>query len=299
MGHRIPSVAPTGACGSVHPMNPSPMDLPDLLNKYSLKPDKRLGQNFLNDAVYLSQIVEIAEVSSEDSVLEIGAGLGSLTRYLASCAGRVVAVELDPSLIAPLTEVLRPYSNVRIVQADILEIDPAHLMDESDYLVVANIPYYITSSVIRHLLEASPKPSRMVLTVQYEVAERICAAPGNMSLLSLSVQIYGEPNIAVRIPASAFYPIPKVDSAVISIKLHPKPVIPTDLVERFFRLIKAAFSQKRKTLRNSLSAGLHTPPKETEELLRSAGIDPRRRAQTLGLAEWRRLVETSAAIDKN
>lgn len=299
MGHRILPVASAGECSSGHPLNPAPMDVPDLLNKYGLKPDKRLGQNFLIDPVYLNRIVEIAEVSSEDTVLEIGAGLGSLTRSLATSASRVIAIELDPSLIAPLTEELRPYSNVRIVQGDILEMDPGQLMDESDYLVVANIPYYITSAVIRHLLEASAKPARMVLTVQREVAERICAAPGNMSLLSLSVQIYGEPNIAVRIPADAFYPIPKVDSAVVTIKLHPKPVIPTALLEKFFRLIKAGFSQKRKTLRNSLSAALRLPPAEMEELLRWAGIDPRRRAQTLSLAEWRRLVEIYASRDED
>jgi 16S rRNA (adenine1518-N6/adenine1519-N6)-dimethyltransferase len=276
-------------------MNPSPVDVPDLLNKYGLKPDKRLGQNFLIDPVYLDRIVEAAEVTSEDTVLEVGAGVGSLTRSLATTASKVVAVEVDPSLIAPLAEVLSSYSNVRIVTGDILEIDPGQLMDESDYLVVANIPYYITSVVIRHLLEASTRPVRMVLTVQREVAERICASPGNMGLLSLSIQVYGEPNIAIRIPAGAFYPIPKVDSAVVKIKLHPKPVIPIALLEEFFLLIKAGFSHRRKTLRNSLSAGLHLPPGEIEELLRSAEIDPHLRAQTLSLAEWRRLVEIYAS----
>jgi 16S rRNA (adenine1518-N6/adenine1519-N6)-dimethyltransferase len=299
MGYRIFSVAPTGACGSIHPMNTSPVNVPDLLNKYGIKPEKRLGQNFLIDSVYLDRIVEAAEVSSTDSVLEIGAGLGSLTRSLAASANKVVAVELDPSLIAPLTEVLRSQSNVRIVQGDILEIEPGQLMDTSDYLVVANIPYYITSAVVRHLLGANVRPARMALTVQREVAERICAAPGNMSLLSLSVQIYGEPTIALRIPAGAFYPIPKVDSAMISIDLYPKPIIPTPLLEDFFRLTKAGFGQKRKTLRNSLSAGLHLSREQTENFLSSTGIEPRRRAQTLSLAEWRRLAETYAAIDRN
>ena len=299
MGYRIFSVAPTGACGSIHPMNTSAVNVPDLLNKYGIKPEKRLGQNFLIDSVYLDRIVEAAEVSSTDSVLEIGAGLGSLTRSLAASANKVVALELDPSLIAPLTEVLRSQSNVRIVQGDILEIEPGQLMDTSDYLVVANIPYYITSAVIRHLLEANVRPARMALTVQREVAERICAAPGNMSLLSLSVQIYGEPTIALRIPAGAFYPIPKVDSAVVRIKLYPEPIIPTPLLEDFFRLTKAGFGQKRKTLRNSLSTGLHLSREQTENFLSSTGIEPRRRAQTLSLAEWRRLAETYAAIDRN
>jgi 16S rRNA (adenine1518-N6/adenine1519-N6)-dimethyltransferase len=299
MGQRIPSVAPTGACGSVHPMNPSPVNVPDLLSKYGLKPEKRLGQNFLIDPVYIDRIVEAAAVSPTDSVLEIGAGLGSLTRSLAASANKVVAVELDPSLIAPLTEVLRSHSNVRIVQGDILDIDPGQLMDASDYLVVANIPYYITSAVIRHLLGANVRPARMALTLQHEVAERICAAPGNMSLLSLSVQIYGKPAIAMRIPPGAFYPIPKVDSAVVRIALYPKPIIPAPLLEDFFRLTKAGFGQKRKTLRNSLSAGLHLSREQTEKFLSSAGIEPRRRAQTLSLAEWRRLVDTFGTMDKN
>jgi 16S rRNA (adenine1518-N6/adenine1519-N6)-dimethyltransferase len=259
MGDPILPMASAGKRGPGDPVRSSPTDVSDLLKRYGLKPDKRLGQNFLVDPVYLRRIVEIAEVSAEDTILEIGAGLGGLTRLLAISANRVVAIELDSSLIAPLTEVLEPYSNVRIVRGDILEIDPGQLIDDSDYLVVANIPYYITSAVIRHLLEASVKPKRIVLTVQREVAERVCAAPGDMSLLALSVQIYGEPNIAMHIPAGAFYPAPEVDSAVVKIQLYPKPVMPTPLLEQFYLMIKAGFSQKRKTLRNSLSAGLHVP----------------------------------------
>ena len=280
-------------------MRPVSLDVPDLLNRYGLKPDKRLGQNFLIDSIYLLRIVEIAEVSEKDTVLEIGAGLGALTRPLAISANSVVAVELDSSLIAPLSEVLEPYSNVRIVQGNILEMDPGKLIDEKDYLVVANIPYYITSAVIRHLLGARVKPKRIVLTVQREVAERICVAPGDMSLLALSVQIFGEPNIAMHIPGGAFYPAPEVDSAVVKIRLYPKPVIPVPHLEQFFLMIKAGFSQKRKTLRNSLSAGLHETPTAMEDLLKSAGIDSHRRAQTLSLAEWRHLVEVYASREEN
>lgn len=299
MGELIFPVAPAGKCRPGGPMRPSHQDVPDLLNRYGLKPDKRLGQNFLIDPVYVRRIVEIAEVSAEDKVLEIGAGLGGLTRPLAISANRVVAVELDSKLIAPLIEVLEPYSNVRIVQGDILELDPGQLIYENDYLVVANIPYYITSAVIRHLLEASIKPKRIVLTVQREVAERICAAPGDMSLLALSVQIYGKPNIAMQIPGGAFYPAPEVDSAVVKIELYPKPVIPVPLLEQFFLMIKAGFSQKRKTLRNSLSAGLHETPKAMEDFLKLAGIDSYRRPQTLSLAEWRCLVEVYASRKEN
>ena len=154
-------------------------------------------------------------------------------------------------------------------------------MKSSDYLVVANIPYYITSALLRHLLESGGHPRRLVLTVQEEVAERICAKPGKMSLLSLSVQVYGTPDIVAYIPAEAFYPAPKVDSAVLRVEILPEPVIPLTLLDTFFTLIKAGFSQKRKTLRNSLSGGLGIAPAEAEKILAAAGLDPMRRAETL------------------
>lgn len=267
-----------------------------LLKQYGLRADKRLGQNFLQDSASLEKIVRAAEISRDDSVLEIGPGLGSLTRYLACYARKVAAVELDPALLGPLEAVLAPYQNVRIVHGDILELEISSLIDRPDYLVVANIPYNITSAVIRHLLESTPKPRRVVLTVQKEVAERICAKPGDLSLLALSVQVYGAPAIISRIPAGAFHPVPNVDSAVLRIDIHPHPLIPNELLKTFFRFIKAGFGQKRKTLRNSLSSGLHIPPADAESLLISAGIDPKRRAETLSIEEWKRLsrIYTSA-----
>jgi len=162
---------------------------------------------------------------------------------------------------------------------------------QSGYLVVANIPYYITSNVIRHLLEAECKPRLLVLTIQREVAERICSPQGDLSLLALSVQLYGTPRIAARIPAGAFYPAPKVDSSVLRIDLFPEPFIPEEEIGKFFRLAKAGFSQKRKTLRNSLSAGLAWKPERAVNLLLDNGIDPQRRAETLSLEEWRRLTQ--------
>ena len=272
-------------------MNLPQLNIPEILRQYGLKPDKRLGQNFLVDPSALQRIVETAEIRSQDAILEIGPGLGSLTRYLASVAKKVVAVELDADLISPLRDILAPYSNVTIIQGDILEMDPGQLMDQSSYLVVANIPYYITSAVIRHLLEAEVQPRRVVLTVQREVAQRICAEPGDLSLLALSVQVYGKPRIAARIPAGAFYPPPKVDSAVVNIDLYPQPRIPAERLDAFFSLAKAAFSQKRKTLRNAISAGTHLSPAETEDLLKAAGIEPRRRAQTVSIEEWCKLSE--------
>jgi 16S rRNA (adenine1518-N6/adenine1519-N6)-dimethyltransferase len=181
---------------------------------------------------------------------------------------------------------------VRVIHGDILELSPRDLIAESDYIVAANIPYYITSAVIRHLLESDPKPRRIVLTIQKEVAERICAKPGDLSLLALSVQVYGKPAIVSRIPAEAFFPAPKVDSAVLTIDIYPAPQIPAEALPTFFKLIKAGFSQKRKTLRNSLSSGLHIPTSASEELLKKANIDPMRRAETLSIAEWLQLCET-------
>jgi 16S rRNA (adenine1518-N6/adenine1519-N6)-dimethyltransferase len=266
------------------------INVPELLRRYGLRPDKSLGQNFLIDEAAQRCVVAAAGIEAEDEVLEIGPGLGGLTRHLAGCARQVVAVELDGNLLPPLREVLAPHPNVRLVHGDILELDPADWMDSPGYLVVANIPYYITSALIRHLLEAHCRPRRLVLTVQREVAARITAAAGEMSLLALSVQLYGQPRLVTNIPAGAFYPVPKVDSAVIRADLYPTPCIPPDRIPVFFRLARAGFSQKRKTLRNALSAGLACTPLQAEELLRAAGIDPRRRAETLSMEEWRRLV---------
>lgn len=272
-----------------HPLSLPPLDIPALLRQSGLRPDKSLGQNFLLDESALQQVVEIAQVTAQDTVLEVGAGLGSLTRYLARPGGRVIAVELDERLLAPLRQVLSPFPNVQVVQGDILALNPARLVPEGGYLVVANIPYYITSALIRHLLEAERQPARLVLTVQKEVAQRICAEPGDLSLLALSVQVYGQPRLAAHIPASAFYPPPQVDSAVLRVDIYPTPAIPTHLLDDFFHLIKAGFSQKRKTLRNALAGGLACSTARSGELLLAAQIDPFRRAESLSLAEWQRL----------
>jgi 16S rRNA (adenine1518-N6/adenine1519-N6)-dimethyltransferase len=276
-----------------------PLDLPALLRAYHLAPKKSLGQNFLLDSSALRGIVTAAEIPPQAEVLEIGPGAGSLTRYLARAAQRVVAVELDAALIPMLRQVLAGVENVTIVQGDILKQNPQELMRQPGYWVVANIPYYITSAVIRHLLEAPIRPACVVLTVQREVAERICAGPHDMSLLALSVQVYGQPRPVLRIPAEAFFPPPKVDSTVLRVDLYAQPRIPAQHLEHFFRLARAGFSQKRKTLRNSLSGGLSWKPDQVVALLGAAGIDPMRRAETLSIDEWRRLTELfCAAIQK-
>ena len=268
---------------------PSP-NVRSLLRQYNLDPHKGLGQNFLVDREILHKIVQTAEVQSSDTVLEIGAGLGSLTVVLAQYAARVVAVEIDKKLVQVLQEVVAPYSNIKVVAGDMLALDPGELTGQTGYLVVANIPYYITSSLIRHLLASKVKPKRMVLTIQKEVANRICAMPGDYSLLALSVQVFGSVHVVMNIPASAFYPQPTVDSSTLRIDLYPEPLIPDEKLDCFFRLAHFGFSQKRKTMRNTLAAGLKWSGDQVAALLQTSGIDPNRRAQTLELAEWRTLV---------
>jgi 16S rRNA (adenine1518-N6/adenine1519-N6)-dimethyltransferase len=268
-----------------------PLNVRALLRQVHLRPRKGLGQNFLEDQGALKRTVAAADLGPADAVLEIGPGLGSLTRYLALSARSVTAVELDEGLFPALQAVLAPYPNVHLVHGDILKLSSIDLALPEGYLVVANIPYYITSAVIRHLLAGVPRPQRMILTVQREVAERICALPGDMSLLALSVQVFGRPQMEFQIPASAFHPAPKVDSAVVRLDVYPQPAIPSERLDAFFQLAKAGFSQKRKTLRNSLAGGMRLDAPKTQARLEAAGIDPRRRAETLDLQEWGKLVE--------
>lgn len=266
------------------------LNIQPLLKRYHIQPRKSLGQNFLVEPAGLMKVIHAAELSGSEEVLEIGAGLGSLTYLLAQTCARVTTAEIDRHLLEPLAEALKPFSNVQIVRGDILELDPSTLVSQENYVVVANIPYYITSAIIRHLLAAAVKPSRVILTIQKEVAQRIVACDGKMSLLSLSVFVFGEPEIAGTIPAGSFFPAPDVDSAVLRIHLHPEPLIPSSQLDLFFKLAHAGFGQKRKTLRNSLSAGLSLPANLVEARLLEADIEPSRRAETLSMAEWARLV---------
>lgn len=269
-----------------------PLPVQSILRDYDLRPKKGLGQNFLVDDTYLQRIVEAAQVTREDEVLEIGAGLGSLTRHLAVSAGQVCAVEVDSRFTPVLKKVLKGFSNVTLLNTDIMKMDPGEHMKMPGYLVVANIPYYITSALIRHLLEAEVKPGRMVLTIQREVADRICAQPGKLSLLALSVQVFGEPRVALRIPAGAFFPAPKVDSAVLDVDLFEKPRIEQVNLDLFFKLAKQAFSHKRKMLHNALAGYPGLGSDGSRQLLTQAGINPDHRAQTLSLDEWGDLTKT-------
>ena len=281
------------------------MNVRQLLQEHGLRPRKGLGQHFLVSEAHLQGIVAAAELTPDDVVLEIGPGLGTLTALLAAQAGHVVAVELDDQLIPILQHTLAGHANVTILHGDILQLQPVDLLSRithhgsritdhalrftfhvSDYKVVANLPYYITSAVLRHLLEAEHPPRLLVLTVQREVAERICATPPAMSLLAVSVQFYAQPELVQRIPAGAFYPRPQVDSAVVRLRRRPQPAVAVEDVERFFDIVRAGFGQRRKQLRNALAHGLGWPAAEMAAALEQAGIEPRRRAQTLTLAEW-------------
>lgn len=270
---------------------PTPLNVRNLLREHGLIPKKSLGQNFLVENGALEKVVNAAEIEPVDVVLEIGAGLGSLTRFLSVTARKVVAVELDSHLIPILETVLGSRGNVELVYGDILKLDPARLISVDQYLVVANIPYYITSAIFRHLLAAKRKPRRIVMTIQREVAQRICAEPGDMSLLALSVQVFGTAKIVAKISAGSFYPAPKVDSAVIRVDLYPEPLVEAAMLDRFFQLIRAGFGQKRKMLRKSLAAGLSLSVPVVEEMLLQNEIDPTRRAETLSLDEWGKLTE--------
>jgi 16S rRNA (adenine1518-N6/adenine1519-N6)-dimethyltransferase len=323
--------------------DPSPAsEVRELLARFNLRVRKSLGQNFLIDTAALDRITAAAALTPADTVLEIGPGLGTLTRRLAQAAGRVVAVEIDQNLIPPLRVALAAHPNVELIHGDILQLDPATLLTPHpttrpptlhprqlqatpdrtgrgrvagaegrlsdyptpnlagrgqairlpNYKVVANLPYYITSAVIRHLLEASIQPSLLILTMQLEVAQRLIAGPGDLSLLAISVQFYGKPSLVTHIKAGSFYPAPQVDSAVVRIDVHPQPPVDVHDVDRFFAVVKSGFSQKRKQIHNSLRSGLALPAPAIDAALAQANVDPKRRAETLTLQEWATLSES-------
>lgn len=257
------------------------------LRRHGLSPRRRLGQNFLRDRSVLERILQAADLTDVDEVLEIGPGTGVLTRALAERAQRVVAIELDESLVALLKRELAPFRNLEIRQGNVLGFDPCTAFP-GPYKLLGNIPYYISGPILRHFLEAACPPSVLVLMLQWEVARRITAAPGRLSLLAISVQYYAQPTIVVRVPAGAFTPRPKVDSAVIQIVPYAEKPQPAERTA-FFTVTRAGFSMRRKQLANSLARGLQLSRSETESLLRTAGIGPELRAEALRIDDWKRL----------
>jgi 16S rRNA (adenine1518-N6/adenine1519-N6)-dimethyltransferase len=266
-----------------------------LLDHYEISPKKSLGQNFLHDPNMLQKIVATAELTPNDTVVEIGPGTGTLTEVLAKTARRVIAIEVDERLKPILDGALAPYPNVWVIYQDALMVHVPPLIKPDDYVVVANLPYYITSALLRHLLENEHPPRRLVLTVQEEVADRIVARPPDMSLLAVSVQFYGHPRVVTRLKPGVFWPRPEVDSAVLRIDTYDTPPVDVPDAKTFFRVVRAGFSQKRKQLKNSVAAGLALTGDVTSTLFDDAGIDPRRRAETLSLEEWAALTREVAA----
>lgn len=252
----------------------------------TVHPKKALGQHWLYDQASLQAMCEAADVTAEDTVLEVGPGLGTLTNFLVEQAKHVVAVEYDKQLAEDLA--LRVQAkNLEVVSQDILSFDLTSL--PLGYKMVANIPYYLTSNLIRVISESQNPPAMAVLLIQKEVAERVAAEPGAMSLLSVTAQYYWQVRLDREVPAELFTPPPKVDSQILVLRRREVPLFPDLDANAYFRLVKAGFSQKRKTLLNSLSAGLHRSKDEVLAMCETANIDPKRRAQTLSLEEWHSL----------
>ncbi len=266
-------------------------ELRNLLYAHGMRPNKSFGQNFLVDRSVLERMVEAAEIEADDQVLELGAGTGVLTRELARRARRVVAVELERDMLTLLAKTTAGLSKVELLARNLLYLDPRDVFAEEPYKLVANLPYYITAPTFRHFLESANKPRLIVVMVQYEVALRMVAGPGDMSLLGVSVQFYGQPRIVARVPARAFYPAPKVDSAILRVDVRDH--VPLSLTERddFFRVVQAGFAERRKQLHNSLTHHLHRKNEEVRASLAAASIDPSRRAETLTIDEWLALRE--------
>lgn len=259
-----------------------------------LKPKKSLGQNFLKDEAVLNRIIEAANLSNDDVVIEVGPGQGALTGKLVEKCKQVIAVELDDRLIEPLHTKFVGINNLEIIHDDILKINLPQLVGEKlkvdNYKVVANIPYYITAPIIRLFLETKIPPSEVIFMVQKEVAERICAKPGEMSILAVSVQYYAKAEFCFTVFKESFDPVPKVDSAILRItRNNNQETITKEETKKFFRVVKSGFSAKRKTLINNLSNGLQIDKKEIEEKLLSLGFSANTRAQELGVEDWKKL----------
>ncbi len=268
-----------------------------LLEEYDILPRKSLGQNFLHDPNMLDKIVSIADLTKNDLVLEVGPGTGLLTERIAQAAKELTSIEVDERLQPLLAEIVAQHPNLSIRYQDILTLDVNKLYAGQPYIVVANLPYYITSAIIRHLLESDHRPSRMVLTMQMEVAERMIAKPDDMSILSVSVQFFGRPQIAARLKPSVFWPRPEVDSAVVRIDTYDQPVVDVPDTKTFFRVVRAGFGQKRKQLKNALSSGLSLDTEKSNALFDVSKIDSRRRAETLNLEEWASLTRAYTSLN--
>ncbi len=264
--------------------------LKTLLNAKHLWAKKSLGQNFLVDQQALDAIVKAADLSEKDHVIEVGPGTGFLTEQLIQEAGKVMSIELDRDMVEILKEQFSMTENLKIVHEDVLDFPILNSQFPNGYKVVANIPYYITSPVIKHFIRSQCRPSVMVLLVQKEVAQKICSLKGR-SFITMETHVYGKPEYIATVPANSFFPAPKVDSAILKINVYPEPLVPDAELKNFLRIVKFGYSQKRKKLTNALGAGLHKKPAEMIPFLEKAGIDSGVRAEALEIEDWKRLVE--------
>ena len=271
-----------------------------ILKAFGLRMRKKLGQNFLIDASIVQGIVDAAEIKPGDRVLEIGPGIGTLTQGLAEAGAEVKAVELDKKLPAVLAETLKAYDNVTVIPGDILKVNIKEIMGEGSFKVAANLPYYITTPILMTLLERHLPITHMVTMVQKEVADRMIAKPGSRiyGALSVAVQYYTEPQIVLDVPPRSLIPAPEVDSVVIACKVRENPAVKVISEKMFFRVVKAAFGQRRKTLANALRGG-GFPKEQVRDVMESAGIDPTRRGETLSLAEFAVLADAFAKLLAN
>ncbi|MBN2585567.1 ribosomal RNA small subunit methyltransferase A [Patescibacteria group bacterium] len=267
-----------------------------ILREYQVFAQKKLGQHFLVDKAALKEIVAAAHLKSTDSVLEIGPGLGTLTRALAPKVKRIVAVEKDYQMIKIFREINRDINNIKIVEANALTLAPSFFRQHfgKSYKLIANLPYYLTSAILRFFLQSKICPAMIVVMVQKEVAERIAALPPNANLLSVAVQTYGQPKIVADVSRFSFWPAPKVDSAILQITPYKTNKYQVDDDTAFFRIVKAGFGERRKQLHNSLADGLHLPLPKTKQILEDCGIQSTRRAQTLTIPEWLKLYHAIA-----
>ena len=269
------------------------------LQNLGIEPKKSLGQNFLVDAAAAERIVDAVGIEANDLVFEIGPGTGALTRALVKQAGQVIAIELDPRLVETLREIFKRTPNLTVVHTDALEADyaalaAAHAPTNTGIRFVGNLPYYITSAIVRKILESGLAWKSVVVTVQLEVAQRMVAGPGDMGLLSVATQLYSKAEMLMRLAAGAFYPQPGIDSAVVRLTPHPAPLF--DQPEILFKLARAGFSQRRKQLINTLSTGVGLSKIDAAELLLKAKVEPSRRPETLTVAEWIRLSQVYLAF---
>ena len=258
-------------------------EIQSLLAEYDLSPNKVLGQNFLIHSRVLEDLIRVAKISSGDTVVEVGGGVGIITEALAETGARIITVEKDKNLIPILKKLAKKYPNIEVVEGDILTFNPStYNLKPNNYKLLGNPPYYLTGRLFRTFLENPAKrPTSIALVIQTEVARRIMQKPPRMNILALSIQVFGNPILKYIIPRGAFWPPPNVQSALMFIDIYKKPRIPENHIEELFRIAKGAFLHPRKQLKNTLS----------ENTLRSAGIDPQRRPQTLTIEEWGKLMD--------